>query len=63
MPIINSITDKRRFALDIISRFEYMAGYPHLLSDADIFKHIAELGYYWDETEQDWKPMPETKEG
>jgi len=63
MPPINPTTDKRRSALDIIARCEYMAGYPHLLSDADIFRHIAELGYYWDKNVQDWLPMPETKEG
>jgi len=60
MPIINPITDKRRRALDIIlSRYyEY-----DLLNDADLFQCIADSGYYWDEAEQDWKPMPETKEG
>ena len=54
MPIINSITDKRRSALYIVLRFDFEY---HLLSDADLFARVADLGYFWDETALDWRAM------
>lgn len=58
MPIINSLQDQRTQALWIAYRYDQDC---NALDDSTLFQRVRELGFYWSESNQEWRSLPQVK--